>query len=75
MTQALGVTLFLQSKLSKRKKKKNTTQFTHSFESVHDGHHNVSFVVSLEVKEVDGTSSPKIDAWQPCKDRELETLW
>lgn len=41
------------------------TQNAHSFESVHYGHHNVSFVVSFEIKEVDGTDSPKIDAWQP----------
>lgn len=41
------------------------TQYTHSFESVHYGHHNVSFVVSFEIKKVDRANSPKIDTWQP----------
>lgn len=76
MTQAVGITVSSAqiSKTNKQTNRKNT-QFTHSFESIHDGHHDVSFVVSFEVKEVDGTSNPKIDTWQPCKDRELETLW
>lgn len=48
---------------------------THRFDSVHNGHHDVASVVSLEIEEVDWADSPKIDAWQPWQDRELETLW
>lgn len=47
---------------------------SHRFESVHDGHHDVASVVPLEIEEVDGADSPKVDARQPWQDRELKTL-
>lgn len=49
-------------------------QCSHRFEAVHDGHHDVAFVVLLEIEEVERWRHPKVDAGQPCQDRQLETL-
>lgn len=35
------------------------------FESVHEGHHDVSSVVPLEIEKVDGRDGPKVDALYP----------
>lgn len=43
----------------------NNEVLSHRFESVHNGHHDVASVVLLEIEEVDGADSPKVDAWQP----------
>lgn len=37
----------------------------HRFEPVHNGHHDVASVVLLEIEEVDGADTPKVDARQP----------
>lgn len=38
---------------------------SHRFEPVHNGHHDISSVVPLEIEEVDGAECPKVDAGEP----------
>lgn len=38
---------------------------SHRFEPVHNGHHDISSVVPLEIEEVDGADCPKVDAGEP----------
>lgn len=47
---------------------------SHRFEPVHNGHHDISSVVPLEIEEVDGADCPKVDAGEPWQDGELKTL-
>lgn len=47
---------------------------THSFSFVEVTHTYVAMVVAAEVDEVDGSTHPEVEAWQPHQDSVLEAL-